>query len=78
MSGYPRGVDDAVRVTTVPGEPEANAFSQLLRQNGIECAFRPTPELDSAVDNFGGLGETYEIVVRPADLDRARELLSPQ
>jgi hypothetical protein len=71
-------MDDAVRVTTALGEPEAEAFCQRLRQNGIECAQRPTPEDDSAFENFGGEGGTREILVRPADLERARELLSEQ
>jgi len=67
-------MDDAVRVTTVPGEPEAEAFCQLLRQNGIECAHRVTPEEDSAFENIASDG-MREILVRPADLDAARALL---
>jgi hypothetical protein len=69
-------VDDAVRVTTVPGEPEAEAFCQLLRQNGIECAHRPTPEEDSAFEGFGGEGGEREILVHPSDLEAAQALLS--
>jgi len=68
--------EEVVRATTVPGEPEAESLCQLLRQNGIKCAFRPTSELDSQIDNFGGLGGIYEIVVAPADLATARELLN--
>ncbi|MDX6506488.1 MAG: putative prokaryotic signal transducing protein [Gaiellaceae bacterium] len=71
-------MDDSVRVTTAPGEPEAEAYCQLLRQNGIECAHRLTPEEDSAFENFGGEGGIREILVRPADLERARELLNEQ
>jgi hypothetical protein len=70
-------MDDAVRVTTVPGEPEAEAFCQLLRQHGIECAHRQTPEEDSAFENIATDG-MREIVVRPADLDQARALLNEQ
>jgi hypothetical protein len=67
---------EVVRVTTSPGEPEAESLCQLLRQNGIKCAFRPTSELDSPIDNFGGLGGIYEIVVAPPDLETARELVN--
>ncbi|MFL5949128.1 MAG: hypothetical protein ACJ743_11795 [Gaiellaceae bacterium] len=67
---------EVVRVTTTPGEPEAESLCQLLRQNGIKCAFRPTAELDSSIDNFGGLGGIYEIVVAPPDLAVARQLLN--
>jgi hypothetical protein len=69
-------MEDVVRVTTVPGEPEAESFCQLLRQNEIKCAYRPTPEADSPFENFGGGGGVYEIVVAPADLEVARELLN--
>jgi hypothetical protein len=68
--------EDVVRVTTAFAEPEAEAFCQLLRQNGIKCAHRPTPEIDSPFENFSGDG-MREIVVAPADLQRARELLEP-
>jgi hypothetical protein len=51
-------VDEGVRVTTVPGEAEAEAFCQLLRQNGIECAHRLTEEEDSPFENFGLTGCT--------------------
>jgi hypothetical protein len=67
-------VDEWVRVTTVPGEPEAEAFCELLRQNGIECAHRLTPEEDSAFENFGPDG-MREILVWPEKLDAARALL---
>ena len=76
-SRYARGVEDVVRVTTVPGEPEAESLCQLLRQNGIKCAFRPTAEQDSAFENFGP-GGMLEIVVAPADLDVARQLLNEE
>jgi hypothetical protein len=67
--------DDAVRLTKVSGEPEAEALCGLLRANEIECAYRPTPEPDSAFEGFGGEGGEQEILVHPNDLDRARELL---
>jgi hypothetical protein len=67
---------EPVRVTTIPGEPEAEVFCGLLRANGIKCAFRPTDEEDSAFEGFGGEGGTYEILVDPADLHDARALLN--
>jgi hypothetical protein len=70
-------VDEGVRVITVQGEPEAEAFCELLRQNGIECAHRLTEEEDSAFEGFGGDG-MREILVHPQDLDAARALLAGQ
>ena len=66
--------DDAVRVTTVPGEAEAVSLCDLLREQGIECAHRPTPEDDSAFEGIGSDG-IQEIVVHEADLERAREII---
>jgi hypothetical protein len=69
-------VDEGVRVITVPGEAEAEAFCMLLRSNGIECAHRLTPEEDSAFEGFGPDG-MREILVHPSDLEAARALLEP-
>jgi putative signal transducing protein len=68
--------DDVVRLTTVPGEPEAEVLCGLLRSEGIECAHRATPEDDSPFENIGSDG-IREILVRAKDLDRARELITP-
>ena len=68
--------DDAVRLTKVPGEPEAEMLCNHLRNNGFECAFRPTDEADSAFEGFGGLGGEYEVLVHAKDLERALELLA--
>lgn len=46
--------DDAVRLTKVPGEPEAELLCNHLRSNGFECAYRPSGEADSAFEGFGG------------------------
>ncbi len=67
--------DDAVRLTKVPGEPEAEMLCNHLRNNGFECAFRPSDEADSAFEGFGGLGGEYEVLVHEKDLERALELL---
>ena len=68
-------MEDTVRVTVVPGEPEAEVFCGLLRSNGIKCGYRPTDEADSAFEGFGGEGGEREILVAPADLEAARALL---
>jgi len=68
------GVVDPVRLTTVPGEPEAEALCGLLRSDGIECAHRETPEDDSAFEGISSDG-MREILVHPDDLQRARELV---
>jgi hypothetical protein len=68
-------MEGAVRVTVVPGEPEAEVFCGLLRANGIKCAYRPTPEEDSPFEGFGGEGGEREILVAPEDLEAARALL---
>ncbi|HEX3268046.1 MAG TPA: DUF2007 domain-containing protein [Gaiellaceae bacterium] len=67
--------DDAVRLTKVPGEPEAELLCNFLRSNGLECGYRPTEEADSAFEGFGGLGGMYEVLVHEKDLERALELL---
>jgi hypothetical protein len=71
-------VDEGVRLTTVPGEPEAEALFQLLSENGIESAHRPTSEADSPFEGFGGEGGEREILVHPSDLERAREVITPE
>jgi len=65
-------MEEVVRVTTVPGEPEAEVFCGLLRANGIKCGYRPTDEADSAFEGFGGEGGEGEILVAPADLEAAK------
>ena len=67
--------DDAVRLIKVPGEPEAELLCNHLRDNGFECAFRPSDEADSPFEGFGGLGGEYEVLVHEKDLERALELL---
>jgi hypothetical protein len=69
--------DDAVRLTTVPGEAEAEALCGLLRSEGIECAHRQTLEDDSPFEGIATDG-MREILVHEADLERARELIGTQ
>ena len=63
-----------MRLTTVPGEPEAESLCELLRNAGIECAHRQTPEPDSAFEGIAADG-MREILVHEPDLDRAREII---
>jgi len=70
-------VDDAVRLTTVPGEAEAEALCGLLRSEGIECAHRQTPEEDSPFEGIATDG-VREIHVHESDLERAREIIGVQ
>ena len=64
-------------MTTVQGEPEAEVLCGLLRANGIECGHRQTAEEDSPFENIATDG-MREILVRPEDLDAARQLLNEE
>ena len=66
--------DDAVRLTKVPGEPEAELLCNHLRSNGFECAYRPTGRRTRPSRASGARG-MYEVLVHEKDLDRALELL---
>ena len=71
-------MDDAVVVKVVPDEPEAQVVCGLLRSAGIECGYRDTDAIDSALEDFTAAGPR-EILVHPEDLEAARELLpSPE
>ena len=67
-------MEEPVRVTTVPGEAEAEALCGLLRSEAIECGHRPTEEDDSPFEGIGSDG-VHEILVHESDLERAREIL---
>jgi Putative prokaryotic signal transducing protein len=73
---YPRAMEpgDAVVLTVVSGEPEAEVVCGLLRSAGIDCAYRDTPAIDSSLEDFTAAGPR-EILVPAADLDAARALL---
>ena len=66
--------DETVVLTVVADEPEAEVLCGLLRANGIECAFRETDAIDSALEDFTAAGPR-EIVVQAKDLEQARALL---
>jgi hypothetical protein len=69
-------MDDEVAVTVVGSEPEAELACRLLRTENIDCYHRPTSFAAGAGDGLVSLGSPREIVVRPADAMRARELLA--
>ena len=69
-------MDEGVRLTTVPGEAEAEVLCGLLRSEGIECGHRQTEEEDSPFENIATDG-VREILVHERDLERARELIQP-
>jgi hypothetical protein len=68
-------VDEAVRVTTVSDEIEAETLCGLLRSAGIRCGHRPTAETDSLLEGFGP-GGPHEILVPGSELENARAVLA--
>ena len=66
--------DDAVVVKVVADENEAEIACGLLRSAGLECGYRETDRIDSALEDFTAAGPR-EILVHAADLEAARELL---
>lgn len=65
--------ENAVQLTVVNSQPEADIICSLLRANDIKCGDRAA---DTA--SLGGLGfvGAREILVEEHELDRARELLA--
>ena len=66
--------DDVAVVKVVADETEAEIVCGLLRSAGIECGYRDTEAIDSPLEDFTAAGQR-EIIVHPADLEAARELL---
>jgi hypothetical protein len=69
--------DDAVVLTVVSGESEAEVVCGLLRSQGIECAYRDTEAIDSPLEDFIAAG-AQEILVHAVELEAAKELLAAQ
>jgi hypothetical protein len=67
--------EEAVVLTVVSGEPEADIVCGLLRTAGPECAYRDTEAIDSPLEDFTAAGPR-EILVRALDVDAAREVLA--
>jgi hypothetical protein len=68
-------VADAVYLTLVPSEIEAELLCALLRTEGIECEQRPTNFSVGTMDGMPG-GGPREVFVGEQDLAGARELLA--
>jgi Putative prokaryotic signal transducing protein len=68
---------DAVVLTVVSSQPEADVVCGLLRSEGIECAHRDTEAIDSSLEDFIAAGP-QEILVGASDLEAAKELLAAQ
>ena len=66
---------EGVVLTVVADEPEAQIVCGLLESNGIDCAYRDTEAIESSLEDFIAAGPR-EILVRPADLEAARELIA--
>ena len=64
---------DLVPLTVVRSEPEAAMVRSLLESAGIESSQRSTEFGAGAA--LGSMAGPLEILVRPADLDTARELI---
>jgi hypothetical protein len=68
-------VADAVYLTLVPSQVEAELLCALLRTEGIECDQRPTNFSVGTMDGMPG-GGPREVFVGEQDLARAQELLA--
>jgi Putative prokaryotic signal transducing protein len=67
--------DDLVRLTIAGSEPEAELLRGLLATESIESIHRPTDFAAGALDGWAA-GGAREVLVRAADLERARELIA--
>jgi len=63
-----------VRLTLAANPPEAELIRSLLQTEGIESLRKQTDFGAGTMDGFSG-GQ-QEILVRPEDLERARELVA--
>jgi hypothetical protein len=72
-------MDDLVRVAIVQNEPEAELAIGLLKTEGIRAMWRPTNFAAGGVSGGWVTGEIgpVEVLVRPEDAERAKELLEP-
>jgi hypothetical protein len=72
-----RDGSDLVRLTVAHSETEAQMLRGLLATEGIESLVRPTDAAAGALDGWAAAG-AREIMVRPDDLERARELVATE
>ena len=67
--------NDAVVLKIVADETEAEILCGLLRSAGLECGYRDTDAIDSALEDFTAAGPR-EVLVHASDLEAARALLA--
>jgi hypothetical protein len=66
---------ELVRLTIVPDEFAADTIIALLRTEGIESIQQRTDVAAGMADAAASAFGPREVLVRPQDLDRARELI---
>jgi hypothetical protein len=69
-------VNDPVELTVASSEQEAVLICGLLRANGIECEYEPTPITGIEVAYLMTAAGPHVIRVPAEDADRAQELLA--
>ena len=67
-------MENTVVLKVVSDEAEAEIVCGLLRSAGIECGYRDTEAIESALEDFTAAGPR-EILVHASDLEAARALL---
>jgi hypothetical protein len=66
---------DAVQLTVVGNEIEAEMLCGLLRSDGIECNHRKADSATMLSAESGAIARPTEVLVHARDLDAARRLL---
>jgi hypothetical protein len=66
---------EGVVLKVVASEGEAQIVCGLLETNGIDCDYRDTEAIDSPIEDFTAAGPR-EVLVRPEDLEAARQLIA--
>ncbi len=69
-------MEDPVVVTIAPNEVAADLVCSFLREQGIRCAHRVTNIGAGSWDGVPNAGGAREVLVDPADLAAAREVLA--
>lgn len=67
---------DVARLTVVPNELAAELVCSFLRAEGIRCAHRITDIGAGAWDGVPSAAGPREVLVDPADVEAAREVLA--
>ena len=70
-------MDGLVRLTVVPNDLAAQMIQGLLETEGIQAFYRVTDFGAGSTDGFGRGGQ-HEVLVRPDDLEQARELIDAE